>query len=108
MVPDRLRGRVIAVYSMMFMGMAPFGALFAGSLAERIGAPATVAAGGTICFAGAGIFSLRLPALRGKGRDLILAQELAGGLAPSTSASGRIGDPVAPRNLSGTPTKQHS
>ena len=108
MVPDRLRGRVMAVYSMMFMGMAPFGALFAGALAERIGAPATVAAGGTICLAGAGIFSLRLPALRGRGRDLILAQELAGGLPPSTSASGRIGDPVAPRNLSGTPTKQHS
>ena len=30
MVPDRLRGRVMSVYSMMFMGMAPFGALFAG------------------------------------------------------------------------------
>jgi hypothetical protein len=27
MVPDRLRGRVMAVYSMMFMGMAPLGAL---------------------------------------------------------------------------------
>ena len=33
MVPDRLRGRVMAVYSMMFMGMAPFGALFAGTVA---------------------------------------------------------------------------
>ena len=31
MVPDSLRGRVMAVYSMMFMGMAPFGALLAGS-----------------------------------------------------------------------------
>ena len=39
MVPDALRGRVMAVYSMMFMGMAPFGALFAGLLAERLGAP---------------------------------------------------------------------
>ena len=27
MVPDRLRGRVMSVYSMMFMGMAPLGAL---------------------------------------------------------------------------------
>jgi hypothetical protein len=26
MVPDALRGRVMALYSMMFMGMAPFGA----------------------------------------------------------------------------------
>ena len=31
MVPDRLRGRTMAVYSMMFMGMAPIGALLAGA-----------------------------------------------------------------------------
>ncbi len=43
MVPDALRGRVMAVYSMMFMGMAPFGALLAGALAERIGRAVTVA-----------------------------------------------------------------
>src|SRR5205823_13026697 len=34
MVPDRLRGRVMAVYSMMFVGMAPFGALLSGVLAN--------------------------------------------------------------------------
>ena len=43
MVPDRLRGRTMAIYSMMFMGMAPFGALLSGALADRIGAPWTVA-----------------------------------------------------------------
>src|SRR5215467_11424925 len=48
MIPDRLRGRVMAVYSMMFMGMAPFGALFAGVLANRLGAPITVALGGAV------------------------------------------------------------
>jgi MFS family permease len=42
MVPDNLRGRVMAVYSMMFMGMAPIGALIAGLLAQRFGAPRTV------------------------------------------------------------------
>src|SRR5213075_1435270 len=61
MVPDALRGRVMAVYSMMFMGMAPFGALFAGALAERIGAPLTVAIGGIICIAGGAVFAARLP-----------------------------------------------
>src|SRR5204862_3290763 len=35
MSPDALRGRVMSVYSMMFMGMGPFGALFAGAVAER-------------------------------------------------------------------------
>ena len=46
MVPDALRGRVMAVYSMTFMGMAPIGALFGGALADRLGAQLTVAIGG--------------------------------------------------------------
>src|ERR1700741_5295707 len=46
MVPDALRGRVMAVYSMMFMGMAPIGALLGGALAEHLGAPLTVSLGG--------------------------------------------------------------
>jgi MFS family permease len=79
MVPDALRGRVMAVYSMMFMGMAPFGALFAGSMASRLGAPLTVAIGGLVCIGAAAIFALRLPALRAEARELIVAQEIAGG-----------------------------
>jgi MFS family permease len=79
MVPDRLRGRVMAVYSMMFMGMAPFGALLAGVLAHRLSAPGTVAAGGAACIVGAVVFGLRLPVLRAEGRRLIVAQEAAGG-----------------------------
>ena len=39
MVPDQLRGRVMALYSMMFMGVAPIGSLFAGVVADRAGAP---------------------------------------------------------------------
>jgi MFS family permease len=83
MVPDALRGRVMAVYSMMFMGMAPLGALAAGWVAERIGAPFTVALGGVVCLAGSAIFSSRLPMLRGEARRLIVAQGLAGGDPPA-------------------------
>ncbi|HWW82995.1 MAG TPA: MFS transporter, partial [Vicinamibacterales bacterium] len=83
MVPDALRGRVMAVYSMMFMGMAPFGALWAGAVAERIGAPATVVIGGVVCLVAAAVFGLRLPALRGEARELIIAQGLAGGVPPA-------------------------
>jgi MFS family permease len=64
MVPDQLRGRVMSVYSMMFMGMAPFGAFFGGALAHRIGAPITVAIGGVTCFLGAIWFGRALPDLR--------------------------------------------
>jgi MFS family permease len=83
MVPDALRGRVMAVYSMMFMGMAPFGALWAGTIAERIGAPHTVAIGGVICLIAAAIFGVRLPVLRVEARRLIVAQGLAGGEPPA-------------------------
>jgi MFS family permease len=59
-VPDHLRGRVMAVYSMMFLGMAPFGALLAGVLAKGLGAPGTVMLGGAICTTGAVLFGWRL------------------------------------------------
>ncbi len=79
MVPDELRGRVMATYSMMFMGMAPFGALLAGLLAGRLGAPAAVTAGGVACIAGALAFGSRLPALRIAGRELLISQEMVAG-----------------------------
>jgi len=82
MVPDRLRGRVMAVYSMMFMGMAPLGALIAGALAAPIGAPATVQFGGAMCVVGGVVFVARLPALRGPARQLIAAQEMSAGAPP--------------------------
>ncbi|MGH9160725.1 MAG: MFS transporter [Vicinamibacteraceae bacterium] len=94
MVPDGLRGRVMSVYSMMFMGMAPFGALVAGALADAIGPPLTVAIGGVACVAGAGLFAYRLPAMRGPARKLIVAQQAAAGDPPesatgSSSAAGQ-------------------
>ena len=79
MVPDQLRGRVMAVYSMMFMGMAPIGALCGGALANRFGAPLTVAVGGIACVFGAIWFGRALPNLRIEARRLIIAQGLAGG-----------------------------
>ncbi|HZH89742.1 MAG TPA: MFS transporter [Pyrinomonadaceae bacterium] len=80
MAPDALRGRVMAVYSMMFLGMAPLGALLAGWMAERVGAANTVALGGAGCILSALVFSLRLPALRREARKLLVAGE-SGGVA---------------------------
>jgi MFS family permease len=76
MIPNELRGRVMAVYSMMFMGMAPIGALLAGSLAGWLGTTTTVAAGGAFCLLGGLIFLQRLPHLRGEARQLLLAQQV--------------------------------
>jgi MFS family permease len=79
MVPDALRGRTMAVYSMMFMGMAPLGALLGGALSDRLGAPWTVAIGGFASVMGAWWFSAQLPKIRVEARKLIIAQAMAGG-----------------------------
>ena len=83
MVPDRLRGRVMAVYAMMFMGMAPLGALMAGALAAPIGAPATVAVGGAACVVGGLVFWARLPALRGPARQLLASEQMPADAPPA-------------------------
>ncbi len=79
MVPDALRGRVMALYSMMFMGMAPFGALLGGAMADRLSAPITVATGGLASILAAIWFGKQLPVFRGEARQLIIAQAMAGG-----------------------------
>jgi MFS family permease len=63
-VQDDKRGRVMSFYSMAFLGMAPFGSLLAGALANRIGAPQTVMISGSICIAGAAWFASQLSAMR--------------------------------------------
>jgi MFS family permease len=94
LVPDRLRGRAMAVYSMMFMGMAPFGALQAGALAGRLGAQATVAIGGVVCIAAAACFGRYLPAFRREARQMVVALQMAGG-DPAEEATGPGSVPAA-------------
>ena len=78
MVPDELRGRAMSVYTMMFMGMAPVGSLFAGTVADRIGAPWTVAIGGLGAVVGSIVFLKELPSLRFEARRLIIQQGTGG------------------------------
>jgi len=91
LTPDALRGRVMAAYSMMFMGVAPFGALGAGAAADRLGAPLAVAIGGVAAIGGGLFFAVRLPRLRVSARALLAAQEHVGG-DPAEAAT-----PAAPR-----------
>jgi MFS family permease len=90
MSPDHIRGRVMAVYSMMFMGMAPIGALLSGFLANHIGAPWTVGAGGAVCIAAGAAFRSRLPSLRTEARQLILAQTMSAGTPAETETGERV------------------
>jgi MFS family permease len=63
-VTEELRGRVMAFYTMAFLGTAPIGSLLAGVAADRIGPTNTILAGGIGCLMAAVWFALRLPSLR--------------------------------------------
>lgn len=63
-VEEDKRGRVMSFYSMAFLGMAPFGSLFAGVLAGQIGVSGTVFVGRVACLVGAVVFAINLPRLR--------------------------------------------
>ena len=63
-VDDDKRGRIMSFYTMAFMGMAPFGSLFSGMLASRIGVSNTLIISGSCCILAAVIFSFNLPSLR--------------------------------------------
>jgi MFS family permease len=60
LTPDALRGRVMSLFLMMFMGTPPLGSLLAGSLAPQIGASLTVGITGGGCLIAALWFALRM------------------------------------------------
>ncbi len=72
MVDDDKRGRVMSLFAMAFMGMAPFGSLAGGSLAGMIGASTTLIIGGATCLLGSFLFMKKLPSLRKMGRPIYI------------------------------------
>jgi MFS family permease len=79
-VEDRMRARVVSIYMMSFLGVAPLGALFAGMLAERIGPPTTLALGGALALCAAFAYWLNLAKIRSAIRPIY--QKL--GIVPRT------------------------
>ncbi|MEJ2502135.1 MAG: MFS transporter [Gemmatimonadota bacterium] len=68
-VDDGMRGRLMSLYTMAFAGVLPLGSLYAGWLADRIGARATVVLGGVVALGAAAVFRRALPALRRDAAD---------------------------------------
>lgn len=81
LVREEMRGRVMALYLMAFMGMATFGSLLSGVVAELIGASLTLVGGGVVCLAGAVWFRLKLPALREHVRPIYIEKGILPGVA---------------------------
>lgn len=66
-VPDLLRGRVFSTYLWALQGVAPFGSLFIGWLAQTAGVPRAALVGGIICLLALTFVHLKWPVLRGNG-----------------------------------------
>lgn len=64
LVPDALRGRLISLYVVTFIGMAPVGSLLMGKLAGRLGVQAVLAAGGLLTALSGAVFLAFVPRIR--------------------------------------------
>jgi len=89
-VEEDKRGRVMSLFAMAFMGMAPFGSLLAGSIANEIGIRWTLALAGSVCIAAGAAFAMHLQAIRPLVRPIYIAK----GILPAVAA-----DPPAATDL---------
>jgi MFS family permease len=58
-VPDQLRGRIMSLYALAFVGASPFGSFLIGAVAEKFGVPAACAVGGGCGFALVALLAIR-------------------------------------------------
>jgi len=89
-VEERLRGRVMAFYTMAFLGTAPIGSLLAGIVADRVGVSATIIGGGVVCIAGAIWLAVRLPGLREHVRPIYVELGILSAVQADSGTAGGI------------------
>jgi MFS family permease len=92
-VEEDKRGRVMSFYTMAFIGMAPWGSLLAGALADRIGAPRTLVVGGLACIAGSLLFARGLPRLRALTRPIYIKMGILPEVATGIQAASEMAVP---------------
>jgi MFS family permease len=90
-VEDRMRGRVMSIFSMCFMGITPFGSILAGYVATGVGPTRTLMFAGIACVVGGGIFAARLNAMRPLVRPIYVERgilpEVAEGVQSTAAAA---------------------
>jgi MFS family permease len=92
-VKEEMRGRIMALYTMAFVGTTPVGGLVGGAIANRVGAPVAVVLGGLGCLAVSVWAIWRLPALR----DLIRPIYAELGIIPEVAAGLQSVSEMRPR-----------
>jgi MFS family permease len=63
-VPDELRGRIMSLFGLIVMGLAPVGSIIYGSVAHYLGPGLTIAGGSLLAAIVAGVILLKNPHLR--------------------------------------------
>jgi MFS family permease len=94
-VEERMRGRVMAFYTMAVMGTAPFGSLISGFLASRIGAPWTIAMSGVVVAIAGGFYYSQLPKLRAELRPIYIKLGILPAVAEGLQSAEDTATPVA-------------
>lgn len=89
-VDDDKRGRVMSLFTMAFIGMAPFGSLIAGALANAIGARNTLLIGGASCLAGGALFARNLPNIRKKIRPIYVKMGIISEVATGMQSAAEL------------------
>jgi MFS family permease len=87
-VEDDKRGRIMSLFTMSFMGMAPFGSLIAGAITNGFGVRMALSIGGVTCLTGGLLFARNLPKIRSHVRPIYVQKgilsEVAAGMHSAT------------------------
>jgi MFS family permease len=89
-VDDDKRARVMGLFAVAVMGMAPFGSLLAGTVANFVGAPWTMTAAGIISVFTAIAFFLHLPTLRPLLRPIYIKKGILPEMAEGMQAASNL------------------
>jgi MFS family permease len=93
-VDDDKRGRVMALFAMAFLGVAPLGSLWSGAVATLVGAPTTVTIAALGGFATAAFFALKLPKLRPLIRPIYQSKGILPQVAAALESTEALDDPT--------------
>jgi MFS family permease len=93
LVEEDKRGRLMSFYTVAIVGIAPFGSLLEGLLAEHLGAPWTLVIGGSVCVIGAALFATRLPALRQQVRPIYVRLGILPEIAEGLQSASQLATP---------------
>jgi MFS family permease len=93
LVDEGMRGRVMSLFTMAFVGMSPLGSVIGGALALKTSAPVTIGLGGVVTMLVAAWFGSRLPALREAIRPVYVRRGIIPEVATGLQSASELPEP---------------